>query len=411
MYDLHGYMGPGRSTDESPTAPEHALGPRVLFVNAGILGLVTFYDFLREWLTKQSYIQGEHLLLTESLTIPERVFRRVVCQRLWKDGWFGLSNLDVARFRHELHAGLLARRRMAALGQRRFDVIHFHRQGTAYGSLDLMREIPCIVSIDATQQCVIDAAASPFERKTYEPNVRIDGAIFASAAGIVSTSHWALASVRAMYPSCDTPAHVMPNPVLLEWFERDWADCRRERARRAAKPRVLFMGGDFPRKGGYDLLAAWRAGAFHDRAELELVTNWNIDVPLPPGATHVRNVAAHSSGWSERWRSADLFVLPTRNEAFGLVFQEAGAAALPSIGTRLNAIPEIVHDGETGLLVPPGDIYALARALDTLIGSAELRDTMGRRARAFIERTAAPDAYLSRLTAIIDEARVARRRI
>src|SRR5918996_1520334 len=95
---------------------------RVLFVNAGILGLVSFYDFLREWLAKQSSVEGEHLLLTERLSLAERVVRRVICQRLWKDGWWGLGNLDLARFRHELHAGLLARRRMASLDPRRFDV-------------------------------------------------------------------------------------------------------------------------------------------------------------------------------------------------------------------------------------------------------------------------------------------------
>ena len=48
--------------------------------------------------------------------------------------------------------------------------------------------------------------------------------------------------------------------------------------------------------------------------------------------------------------------MPTRNEAFGLVFQEAAAAGLPAIGTRLNAIPEIVADGETGILVHPGHV-------------------------------------------------------
>ena len=46
--------------------------------------------------------------------------------------------------------------------------------------------------------------------------------------------------------------------------------------------------------------------------------------------------------------------MPTRNEAFGLVYQEAAAAGLPAIGSRLNAVPEIIADGDTGLLVTPG---------------------------------------------------------
>lgn len=382
---------------------------RVLFVNGGILGLISFYEFLQRWLTEQPEIDGQHLLLTTKLTPAERIARRAMCQRLWHDGWFGLSNLDLARFRAELYAGLLARRRIAALGPEQFDVIHFHRQATAYGSLDLMRHVPSVVSMDCTQACVLEPAASPLERRTYAPNVRIDGAIFRRAAQIVATSRWAEASLRAMYPDCDTPVHVLPNPVLFEWFDRGWLDLRRERGALGAKPHVLFVGGDFPRKGGYDLLAAWRVGAFHERAELELVTNWPIDGALPPGVVQVSNVAPHSVQWAERWRAADLFVLPTRNEAFGLVFQEAAAAGLPAIGTRLNAIPEIVQDGETGLLVPPADVDALGRALDLLIGSAELRDRLGRRARDVIEQAAAPDRYLARLTAIIEAARQRRR--
>ena len=382
---------------------------RVLFVNGGILGLISFYDFLQRWLPAQPGLDAEHVLLTQRLTHEERLFRRVLCQRFWKDGWLGLANLDAGRFRAELHAGLLARRRIAALDPRRFDVLPFHRQATAYGSLDLMREIPSIVSIDCTQSCVVEQAATALERRTYAPNIRVDGVVFRRAARIIATSRWAEQSLRSMYPDCTTPVHVLGSPVLLEWFDPRWVELRRERARRGIKPRALFVGGDFPRKGGYDLLAAWRAGALHERADLELVTNWPLETPLPPGVTQVRDVAPHTQQWVERWRGADLFVLPTRNEAFGLVFQEAAAAGLPAIGTQLNAVPEIVRGGETGLLVPPGDVDALGRAMATRVGSAELREQLGRRARQVVEAIAAPGRYLAELAAIIEAARESRR--
>src|SRR5262249_6512539 len=125
--------------------------PRVLFVNGGILGLVSFHHFVESWLAAEHAVGGETVLLTEGLTFGARVFRRLLCQRLWRDGLFGLNNLDLARFRHELHAGLLARRRIDALGAGRFDVLHFHRQATAFGSLDLMDRVPAIVSVDCTQ--------------------------------------------------------------------------------------------------------------------------------------------------------------------------------------------------------------------------------------------------------------------
>jgi glycosyltransferase involved in cell wall biosynthesis len=150
------------------------------------------------------------------------------------------------------------------------------------------------------------------------------------------------------------------------------------------------MGGDFPRKGGHDLLRAWEAGGFSSRADLVLVTEWPIERSLPAGVRQRRGIGGSTPEWLDAWHAADLFVMPTRNEAFGLVFQEAAAAGLPAIGTRLNAVPEIVADGETGILVPPGDTEALASALDRLIASAELRESMGRAARRKIERDADP---------------------
>jgi len=69
---------------------------------------------------------------------------------------------------------------------------------------------------------------------------------------------------------------------------------------------------------------------------------------------------------------ARVFVMPARHEAFGLVYQEAAAAGLPVIATRINGVPAIVEDGRTGILVAPGDSAALVRAMRTLIDSAEL---------------------------------------
>jgi glycosyltransferase involved in cell wall biosynthesis len=377
---------------------------RVLFVNAGILGLASFHRFLKDWIPRQSVIDAEHLLLSHALGVSERIIRRVLCQRLWVDGLLGVTNVDLARLRHELHAGLQARRRINRVNPRRFDVLHFHRQATAYASLDLMRQIPSIVSIDCTQECVTETATSSIERASYRPNEWIDGLIYKRAAAIVSTSRWAADSLGRRHPDCRAPIHVMSSPVLLDYFDRRWIEARRRRAAAGARPRLLFMGGDFPRKGGYDLLQAWQAGGFSQRAELELVSNWDIDGPLPAGATQTRNVSAHSAEWAAVWARADAFVMPTRNEAFGLVYQEAAAAGLPAIGTRHNAVPEIIIDGETGLLVPLGDRQALVSAMATLVDSQSVRDRLGLRAREVIERVASPQRYLEQLTAVILDA-------
>src|SRR3982750_1142960 len=316
--------------------------PRVAFVNGGILGLLSYAAWLRRTFPDDRDIHAGHFVLPEKLDLRDRIGRRVLCQKLLPDAG-GVHNLDLVRLRREYNTGLTARRRLLARGLEHFDVLHFHRQATAYASLDLMEQRPSIVSIDATQTCVMQDTTSAAERWALGFNSRRDGKIFRRAAAIVSTSRWAERDVRRLYPDCTTPIHVLPNPVMLDLFDPTWIDERA--ARRNARPQCLFMGGDFPRKGGYDLLRAWEAGGFASRADLVLVTDWTLNRPLPAAVSQQRGIQGSTPAWSEVWHAADIFVMPTTNEAFGLVFQEAGAAGLPTIATRLNALPEIVPHG------------------------------------------------------------------
>ena len=374
----------------------------VLFVNSGILGMALFSKFMREAMTGDPEIAASHINLSDRLSLDERCIRRLLCARLWCDGWFGLKNMDFARWRREFHAGFQASRRIRKLmADTPVDVLHFHRQGTAYGSLRLMARVPSIVSIDATQDIMIDAAPSPIEKWSYRPNVVMDGRVFRAARAIVSTSQWAADCLHRRYPDCRTPVHITPVPVLLRSFEPRWIEERWRRAGASGyRPKVVFIGDDFIRKGGQDLLHAWRDGRLYESATLNIVTNW----PVPPtdmrGVNIMRGVAAYSPEWSDVWQSADVFVMPTRQEAFGTVFQEAAAAGLPRIGTRINAIPEIVQDGRNGILVPPGDRGELVAALRRLIASADVRREFGSAARRIIEQSG-PEGYVSNLRAIV----------
>nr|MBA2383258.1 glycosyltransferase [Actinomycetota bacterium] len=76
-------------------------------------------------------------------------------------------------------------------------------------------------------------------------------------------------------------------------------------------------------------------------------------------------------------RRADLLVHPARWEGFGLVLLEATLASLPVVATSVSAIPEIVVDGQTGLLVPPEDPTALAAALERLLDDRTLAARLG----------------------------------
>ncbi|WP_345797680.1 glycosyltransferase family 4 protein [Castellaniella sp. MT123] len=79
----------------------------------------------------------------------------------------------------------------------------------------------------------------------------------------------------------------------------------------------------------------------------------------------------------------DIFALATHIEASGTAFVEAGAAGLPVVGTRVGGVPEMMREGETGLLVPLFDIPALTSALDDLIADPDLRRRMGQAGRRF----------------------------
>jgi glycosyltransferase involved in cell wall biosynthesis len=83
----------------------------------------------------------------------------------------------------------------------------------------------------------------------------------------------------------------------------------------------------------------------------------------------------------------DALVLPSQREGFPNVLLEAMASGLPCIATRVGDVPQMISDGESGRVVPPGDAAALARALEELLeAEPEARAALGRRARAEVEK-------------------------
>lgn len=160
-----------------------------------------------------------------------------------------------------------------------------------------------------------------------------------------------------------------------------------------SSPTVLFIGRDFERKGGNELLRAFeRVRLQMPEARLVLIGPGVRPATLPPDSPGIDfwgYVDTSSPVGREKLASAyagaRVFCLPTRFEPFGIVFLEAMRYALPCVGPRLWAVPEIVEDGVTGLLFAPDDVDGLASCLLELLQSPERAVQMGAAGRRRLE--------------------------
>ena len=203
---------------------------------------------------------------------------------------------------------------------------------------------------------------------------------------VMVTSRYCAEVAQREYGVSPERLAVVPEPIDLEvWDDQFWRAPRRERT----GPVVLCVARMYPRKRLQDLLRAaailrarvsgiqvrivgrgpeWAAlGRLH--AELGLADS----VVLLGDLTRER--------LAEEYVNATLFCLPSVQEGFGIVFLEAMAAELPVVACRIAAVPEVVQDGVTGILVPPRDPGALAEALERLIAEPARAKRLGQEGR------------------------------
>jgi len=136
-------------------------------------------------------------------------------------------------------------------------------------------------------------------------------------------------------------------------------------------------------KGHIYLLEAFKKlAADYPRARLLIVGNGELDDSLKK-MTRQLNLEGRVSFLGRREDTADLynafdiFVHPSLWEGFGLVFLEAMTFSLPVVATGVSAIPELIVDGETGILVPPAEVEGLARAMAWMMDNPKERILMG----------------------------------
>ena len=254
------------------------------------------------------------------------------------------------------------------------DGVFMHTTTIALLAGDIFRKKPTVLSSDGT----------PFNKR----NMRLDyglGAqgllaekakrsvyryVFRRAAGFVAWSNWTKASLVEDYGCRDEDVAVIPPGIQLDDFAPG------DRAH--PLPRILFVGGDFVRKGGDLLLDVFRK-RLRGRAELVLVTRGVVDEE--PGVSVHRDVTANSAKLRDLYATSDVFALPTRADCYSVACMEAMAAALPVVATNVGGIPDIVREDETGFVIRPDDGGALGDVLELLVTDAPKRLAMGRASR------------------------------
>jgi len=178
--------------------------------------------------------------------------------------------------------------------------------------------------------------------------------LYAGARHLFPWNGWVAASLRDDYGV--PAAKITPvSPGVDQRLFRPDPSARPE----GDAARLLFVGGDFARKGG-ELLLRWaRETSVAAPWELHLVTR--DLVPDAPNVVVHRDVANNSPDLVRLYQRSDLFVLPTLADCYSLVAMEAMSCGLPVVISRLGGIPEIVAEGETGFTLEPGDYPALAQ--------------------------------------------------
>lgn len=157
-----------------------------------------------------------------------------------------------------------------------------------------------------------------------------------------------------------------------------------------------------------------RAFAIAARAEPRLRMVLAGDGPLRPAVeAQLRELGVADrvvllGNWTrvpELLRALDVFVLASKFEPYGVALLEAKCAGAPIVATSVNEIPKLLEEGVTGLLVPPEDPEAMARAFTRLAGDAALRRALGEGALADARKKHSIEAVAEAYQALYDEPR------
>ncbi|HEY2769429.1 MAG TPA: glycosyltransferase family 4 protein [Solirubrobacteraceae bacterium] len=295
-------------------------------------------------------------------------------------GWPLLRGFDLDLQTSRWHAvqGVRARRVLRdELAVAPIDVVHVKSHSIAMGLIREMPRVPIVPVVDVTvwawREMAIWRRVRSHSRAMIWPSEAAERSVFARAPMVIALTNWARQGVLRVSPGANVVRH---HPGIdIETF----SPAPRE-ARDAY--RILFVGGRFEAKGGYDLLDALAPRLGRD-VELDIVTA--DEIPETPGV-RVHRLSSGDERLVRLYQQADLFCLPTYGDSNPWVILEAMACGTPVISTTVGAIPELLGNGGAGVAVPPGARSALRVVIDQLLSDDAKRLALGALSREHCER-------------------------
>ncbi len=206
---------------------------------------------------------------------------------------------------------------------------------------------------------------------------------------------------------------VVPNAIDQRVLDQATARHRGNEAD-SEEPIILYVGRLAPVKGTLSLLQAV-PGVLREfpRARFVLAGPWQM--PAPHSWRYLVNGAGDPdrliwlghiptdelAGW---YRRASVFVMPSFYETFGIACLEAMAHGLPVVASRVGGLPEVIEDGISGILVPPGEPNALAGVIAVLLKDPILRQRLGTAGCQRVADNFAPNRVVSDMLAVYSRA-------
>ena len=263
------------------------------------------------------------------------------------------------------------------------DLVHVHYAVPNAVSAVLARQIlaprplPVVTTLHGTDVTLIGNDPSYLETTRW--------AIRESDA-VTAVSAWLRDATVEQLALDGRPIEVIPNFVDPERYARVRGTAGARRWARPGEKIVIHVSNFRPVKRVMDVLEVFLAIRKAMPARLLLVGDGPDRAKLESrcraeGCCDVVTFLGQLQAVEEVLAGADLFLLPSENESFGLAGLEALACEVPVVGARIGGIPEVVDDGETGLLYPVGDVRAMAAGAIALLSDPERHAAFARRAR------------------------------